>query len=146
MKTKIVLIAAIALLFASCKTTKIATTTNHERTERSAEVSKTMDSVFIYRHDSVFVKVSGDTVFFERFKTYYRDRIKTDTLIKTDSVYIDKSITIEKEKIVEKQLSKFQQFQIDAFWWFVTAILLYIIFRLLKRKLTKWIDVPYKSI
>ncbi|MCL2328435.1 MAG: hypothetical protein FWC39_07970 [Bacteroidetes bacterium] len=146
MKTKIVLIAAIALLFASCKTTKIASTTNHERTERSAEVSKMIDSIFVYVQDSTIIRTVGDTVFCDRWKIRYRDRIKVDTLIKTDSLYINKEIIVEKEKTVEKQLSKFQQFQIDAFWWLVTAILLYIIFRLLKRKLTMWINVPYKSI
>jgi hypothetical protein len=111
MKTKILLIAAIAMLLASCKTTKIATITNHEKIERSTEVSKTIDSIFVYVQDSTIIRTVGDTVFCDRWKIRYRDRIKVDTLIKTDTLIVVNE-KIETKVEVKKEPSGFQWFQI----------------------------------
>lgn len=42
----------------------------------------------VYRHDSVFVERAADTVRIERFRTLFRDRWHTDTLVlvRTDTV------------------------------------------------------------
>lgn len=51
-----------------------------------------------------------------------------------------------KETKIIKEPSGWQWFQIKGFWVLLISILLYIVFRILKRRFNKWIDVPYKSI
>lgn len=55
---------------------------------RQSETARRTDSVVMYRHDSVFVERATDTVRVERFRTLFRDRWHTDTLIlvHTDTV------------------------------------------------------------
>jgi hypothetical protein len=54
-------------------------------------------------HDSVFVKVAGDTVTVEKWHTLYRDKIKIDTMIVRDSVVVRDSVYVDKSEVtVEK--------------------------------------------
>ena len=63
----------------------------------------------IYRYDSVFVKLKGDTVFFEKYKYLYRDKLVRDSIFKTDSIQVPYPLAIEKEV---NRLSAFQSFQV----------------------------------
>ncbi len=63
----------------------------------------------IYRYDSVFVKLKGDTVFFEKYKYLYRDKLVRDSIFKTDSIQVPYPVAIEKEV---NRLSSFQSFQV----------------------------------
>ena len=61
------------------------------------------DSVLL--HDSVFIHMKGDTVWYEKWHTQYRDRwherIVTDTLLRADSIPVPYP--------VEKKLTAWQQ-------------------------------------
>jgi hypothetical protein len=58
------------------------------------------DSITTFKHDSIRITQKGDTVFFQTFKTLYRDRIK----ILTDSVIKYRDVPVPgKEKIVKVQ-------------------------------------------
>lgn len=65
------------------------------------------DSVLV--KDSVFIHSKGDTVWFEKWHTKYKDRVvyqtQIDTLIKTDSIQVPYP--------VEKKLTKWQTFCLD---------------------------------
>ena len=78
-----------ALFFLSCRGSRTVAVQTAERSiSRQAETARRTDSVVVYRHDSVFVERAADTVRVERFRTLFRDRWHTDTLIlvHTDTV------------------------------------------------------------
>jgi len=64
-------------------------------------------------HDSVFVEnlikeyVKGDTVFLEKTKTKYIEKVRVDTLLTYKEVPVE--VKIETTKFVEKQLNWFQK-------------------------------------
>ena len=57
-----------------------------------------------------------------------------------------KSELNEHKTEVIKEPSGWQWFQIKGFWILLAAIFLYVVFRILKCRFDKWINVPYKSI
>ena len=65
--------------------------------------------------------MSGDTVFYDRWRIEYKFKLKTDTLIKTDTVFIQKIATITKTVAEKKPLS----------WWQKTLMYGGVIFMLL---------------
>lgn len=87
----------------SCRTQYVPVET--VRTEFRTRDSIRHDS--IYRHDSVFVRVNGDTVYLYKYKYLYKYQYvdRTDTLIKMDSIQVPYP--------VEKQLTKWQRFKLD---------------------------------
>lgn len=54
------------------------------------------DSIFI--HDSVSVISRADTMFLERVRTLYRDKVRIDTFLKRDTIYSERVATVEKAK------------------------------------------------
>ncbi len=99
------------LLLNGCKSIKLAVseTTNQERTTESVE-TKT-DSIYIYRQDSVVVRIRSDTVFVDRWRSLYRYRNITDTLLLRDSLYIDRHVNVT-ETVEVNRPTGWQWFQI----------------------------------
>lgn len=64
------------------------------------------DSVHV--RDSVFVLVKGDTVYIDKYKTIYKDRIFRDT------TYIERIDTTSIPYPVEKQLTRWQSVKMEA--------------------------------
>ncbi|MBR2416163.1 MAG: hypothetical protein IKB11_05355 [Bacteroidaceae bacterium] len=54
------------------------------------------DSIFV--HDSVSLISKADTVFLERVRTLYRDKVRIDTFLKRDTIYSERVATVEKAK------------------------------------------------
>lgn len=73
----------------------------------------------VYHYDSVFVKLKGDTIFFEKYKYLYRDKLVRDSIFKTDSIQVPYPVHVEKEV---NRLSSFQSFQI----WCGRILLLFV--------------------
>ena len=66
------------------------------------------DSIFLY--DSVFVKQTSDTVFFERYRYLYKDKIIRDCIFVNDTIRVPYLVeVIKKEKA---PLSGWQNFQV----------------------------------
>ena len=85
------------------------------------------DSVYVQKHDSIYIVKQGDTVRIEKFKTMFKDRLKVlrDTVVKTDTLnYITPPVTVEVP--VKVQVYGF-------FWWLglisCTGAILYLIFK-----------------
>lgn len=80
------------------------------------------DSVKFYDRDSIFVKEKGDTVYKYVEKWRWRDRVKIDTFYRV----VRDSVTVEsvKEVKVMQPLSKWEQAELDAFWWLIGAVTL----------------------
>lgn len=72
--------------------------------------------------DSIYIKelVKGDTVYLEKIKYHFRDKVKmvTDTIV--EKVVEVKEIPIE----VEKKLTTWQQFKINAGEWLLAGVAL----------------------
>lgn len=102
---KTIAFCALALLCCACGTTKYVPIETIKTEYRDKAVR---DSIYCY--DSIFVKQTADTVFFERYKYLYRDKI-----IK-DSIFIQDTIRIPYPKEVIKQakapLTSWQNFQL----------------------------------
>ncbi len=79
-----------------------------ERTEFKDRLQ--IDTFIVKQSDSVFVKQKGDTIWFEKYKTMYRERIK----IQKDTVNIQRTDTVVKN-VVKKEVVI--QKTHDIFWY-----------------------------
>lgn len=61
----------------------------------------------IFKHDSTFVMLKGDTIFFDRWHTEYRYKLKTDTVSVIKEIPVEVTITETKE--VAKPLTWLQK-------------------------------------
>lgn len=84
----------------------------------------------IYMLDSVYIKETGDTVFIEKYKYLYRDKLVRDTL------YMAKTDSIQVPYPVEKELTRWQQFRMYFGGWamciVVISILILIVYKIKK--------------
>lgn len=103
------------LFFPSCKTVQVVEKVV-EKTEYKDRLFK--DSIFI--HDSICVYQKGDTVFRNKIKYVYKDKLIRDTVRET---VID-SIPYPVE--VEKKLNKWNQLKVDVGGYLIGLILLLI--------------------
>ena len=65
----------------------------------------------IYRHDSIYIREKGDTVWMERYKYVYRDKVVHDTM------YVNRTDTIREPYPVEKELTRWQQMKLELGGW-----------------------------
>ncbi|MCI6619641.1 MAG: hypothetical protein MSD82_12400 [Prevotella sp.] len=98
----------ITLMTCSCRTKYVTVPEYHKEYITKLRVNSFRDS--IYHHDSIMIRMQGDTVYADRYHTVYRDRLRDrlriDTLLRTDSVRVPYP--------VERELSKWQKVQMDA--------------------------------
>lgn len=91
-----ILAAVLALFFLSlltaCSTTRTLVRDGAVHTEYIDRLHESRDS--IYLHDSVYIYASGDTIYRDRWRYRYRDRLLRDTvyLHKVDSVYVETQV------------------------------------------------------
>lgn len=101
----LICIALCLLLLQGCRTKLIYVPQKSVRTEYIDRIRT--DSVYL--HDSVIVKMKNDTVFFEKYRYLYKDRLVRDSVLISDSVRIPYPVEVEKEI---NRLSSFQSFQL----------------------------------
>lgn len=125
----VLLLLALLLIFSFSSCTKtIYIPVESVRTEYKDRMLR--DS--IYRYDSVFVKLKGDTVFFEKYKYLYRDKLVRDSIFKTDSIQVPYPVAIEKEV---NRLSSFQSFQVWCGRILLLLIAGWIVVRWIRKKI-----------
>lgn len=88
-----------------------------------------IDSIYLY--DSVYLKEKGDTIFMEKYKYSYRDRLRVDTVIQKDSILVPYPV------IVEKKLTWWQRIKLEFADWYLLATLLVVGFFAVKRLIKK---------
>jgi hypothetical protein len=132
----IVFALVMLLLFLSaCKsTTPVVVSENRTESRLNGYRETITDSVFVFKHDSVFVKHKGDTVFVDRWRSSIEYRSKTDTVHVSDSIYVNKNVVEVKET---NRLNGFQNFQIWCGRILLFAGLLIVVYLLVKWRL-KW--------
>ena len=128
----IVVSVCCILILTGCKTTGLTTSETANR-ERFAETVKTKtDSIYIYRQDSVIVRIRGDTVLIDRWRLLYEYRNMTDTLRLRDSVYVDRRINVT-ETVEVNRPTGWQWFQIwcgRILLWILLAGAVYLVYKL----------------
>lgn len=82
----------LLLLFASCATKREGA--QQLVTRRNVVERVVRDSVFV--RDSVSLVHRADTVFVERLRTLYRDRVRVDTFLLCDTLFSERVVTVEK--------------------------------------------------
>ena len=91
---------AVLFLFTGCRSVRYVPVET-VRTDSLYLTKVERDSIHVM--DSVTVMVKGDTVWRDRWRIEYRDRLRTDT------TYIERCDTVQVPLPVEAQLTKWQQ-------------------------------------
>lgn len=113
-------LSASILLISCCTTKPIGGHHTENNTAISASQSKERDSIHIERWNTIYLK--GDTVYVEKTKTVYKDRVKT----KTDTLFLEKQVSdtiyVEVEKPIEIPVEKVVEKKVVPNWcvWLVT--------------------------
>lgn len=55
-----------------------------------------IDSIVL--HDSIFIREKSDTVFFTKYRTLYKERVLSDTVVQCDTIYVEREISVEKKE------------------------------------------------
>ena len=100
----IILTLLVCWALSGCKTTEYVPVET-VRTDTLYVAHIVTDSV--YQHDSIYIHEKGDTVWYERWHTQYRDRLRIDTVYQARVDTITKPYPVIKE--VEKKLTKTQR-------------------------------------
>lgn len=128
---KKLLLLLFAYVLASCAGTKtIYVPVQSVKTEYK-DRHKT-DSIHVL--DSVYFAVKGDTVFKEKYRTIYKDRLLRDSIFKTDTIRVPYPV----EKIVTtNKLNWYQKACVWGFSFVFLVTILYVIIWLLKKRYIK---------
>lgn len=86
------LIIILCLLLTGCKTTQYVPV---EVTKVEYINKETKDSIYV--RDSIFVKEKNDTVFLEKYRLVYKDKLIHDTIIRVDSIPYINTVEVIKE-------------------------------------------------
>ena len=102
----------LTFIFVGCKTQKsIQSTEKTDNFNSSTQInnSKQIDSIYIFKHDSIVIQQKGDTIFSTKFltKIMYLNKLKVDTIVKTDTVRkeivkYEENIIVQKVKFLDK--------------------------------------------
>lgn len=65
----------------------------------------------IYKHDSIYIREKGDTVWMEKYRYIYRDKVVRDTM------YVNHTDTIREPYPVERELSRWQSMKMELGGW-----------------------------
>lgn len=89
--TKIILNLLLLLLFA-CST--VEKTSDVGFVSQQNFVGRTrVDSVML--RDSIFIREKSDTVFYTKYRTLYKERLRVDTIVRCDTLYRDREVVVE---------------------------------------------------
>lgn len=96
----------LAILLTGCKTKMIHVPVEIVKTEYKDKYLR--DSVYL--HDSVFMKIKGDTVWMEKYRYLYRDKFVRDSIFINDSIQVPYPVEVPGHEV--NRLTSFQSFQI----------------------------------
>ncbi len=122
------LLILLVIILGSCAGTKtIYVPVQSVKTEYRNRVKT--DSVHVL--DSIFFAVKGDTVFKEKYRTIYKDRLLRDSIFKRDTIRVP--YPVEKQ-IATNKLNWYQKGCVYAFSAILIGLVSYIIIWLLKKR------------
>lgn len=96
MKSRIGICCSILLLFfAGCATVEKRSDVEFLSHNSVVEHIR-VDSVML--HDSIYVKELSDTIFYTRYRTIYKERLRTDTIVRCDTLFREREVVVESER------------------------------------------------
>ena len=96
-KIRIILISLVVLMLMGCSVARsVSDSTMVSRNNYVEHIS--VDSIFV--HDSVFVREKADTVFYTKYHTLYKERLRVDTIMCSDTVFCDREVYVESKTAV----------------------------------------------
>lgn len=93
-----IFIVCLFLMMVSCKTKTVFVPVESVKTEWRDRYNR--DSIYI--KDSVIITKKGDTIFIEKYKDVYRDRLKTDSINKYFGIQIPLPYEVKETVYVDK--------------------------------------------
>ena len=91
------MVSALVLLLFACSTLENANEV--ELASHDSYVGYTrVDSVLL--RDSVFIREKSDTVFYTKYRTVYKERLRVDTVVRCDTLFRDREVVVEKVRDV----------------------------------------------
>lgn len=128
-------VLALALFVTACGSSKPVVASENKTENRLANARETItDSIYLFKHDSVFVRDRGDTVFVDRWRCRIEYRAKTDTVYSRDSIYINRDLVQVSEV---NRLTGWQNFQVWLGRILISLLVLTGVYLFIKQRL-KW--------
>ncbi|MBR2318513.1 MAG: hypothetical protein IKA52_02425 [Bacteroidaceae bacterium] len=103
---RIIVVSALLLLLAGCV---VKESVSVERASASTQIERVLADSIVMR-DSIIIREKCDTVFFTKYRTLYKERIRHDTVVRCDTVYAERSVTVEKSDAGK------------ALWWLLLPV------------------------
>ncbi|WP_101690770.1 hypothetical protein [Dysgonomonas massiliensis] len=94
--TKIIAVLFVSALLFSCKTKYVEIPIEKIKTEIEYRDKVKRDS--IYTRDSIIIHSKGDTIWMEKYKTLYKEKLRIDSVEVEKIVLQDKPVIVEKSK------------------------------------------------
>lgn len=92
-----IMVSALVLLLFACSTLENANEV--ELASHDSYVGYTrVDSVLL--RDSIFIREKSDTVFYTKYRTVYKERLRVDTVVRCDTLFRDREVVVEKVRDV----------------------------------------------
>lgn len=107
------LLFLLTLLVAACTPTRYAIPTEPvvmEAVKMERTAAATIERENVYVHDSVFMKIAGDTIYTEKWHTRWRDKEVHDTLYLHRVDSIPYKVEVPVIRVVEKPPSEWTRF------------------------------------
>ena len=87
------MVSALVLLLFACST--LENSNEVELASHDSYVGHTrVDSVLL--RDSIFIREKSDTVFYTKYRTVYKERLRVDTVVRCDTLFRDREVVVEK--------------------------------------------------
>jgi hypothetical protein len=135
---RIAIYLILAIAFAGCRSLRPLEQSAREDYHHTSEtdIRTRIDSIYIHLRDSIYIREKADTVLVERWHTrlVYRDRLRTDTLRLIDTLRLTERQTVTVEV---SQITGIQWFQLWCGRIFIGALVLLIIYMIVKWKLKR---------
>ena len=109
-RTRIIL-SALLLSLAGCGT--VQRSNDVELVAQNNYVGHTKaDSVML--RDSIFIREKSDTVYYTKYRTIYKERLRVDTVVRCDTLYRDREVVVERVREVERRNSLYWKLPLVA--------------------------------
>ena len=109
-RTRIIL-SALLLSLVACGT--VQRSNDVELVAQNNYVGHTKaDSVML--RDSIFIREKSDTVYYTKYRTIYKERLRLDTVVRCDTLYRDREVVVERVREVERRNSLYWKLPLVA--------------------------------
>ena len=99
--TKIIL-SALPFLLLACSTVRETNDTVFVSQDNFVGHTR-VDSVLL--RDSIFIREKSDTVFYTKYRTIYKERLRVDTIVRCDTIYREREVVVEKVRSAGSNIS-----------------------------------------